>query len=164
MDRRTLLGALGGVACGVTAGCLSTPDADPVPDLAVLELENHRTDGHEFAVRIEAKEEDERTVVFAETRRLGPAGSGDSAVAFERPVEPGAYSVRVRTAGYSATAETDALVSADEPCLRLLFALGHETLHLEHYTYERCDRPAGRRERDPGGRQPPLAGSSTTQG
>lgn len=117
------------------AGCLTFGDAEPEPEIAVLEIANHRRDeSYDFRLEIE----DEEEVALAETYSLGPAGAGDSERVLEAPVRPGAYTVRVDVDGESATAETRALISDDEPCLRLEFYLGAETLHLEHRTYDQC--------------------------
>lgn len=134
MNRRTFGGVLGSVICGVTAGCLFGGDSEPNARIALLELENHEEESHEFTVQIEAE-----TVVFEETLRLGPAGSGDDATGFEDPVEPGRYTVRAHAAGSSATVEAGALVSDDEPCLRLRFYLANEILHAERQSYDRCE-------------------------
>ncbi|WP_267641530.1 hypothetical protein [Haloarchaeobius amylolyticus] len=137
MDRRTLVEGLGCVFCGLTAGCLTADDSGSTAEIALLELENHRRDeSQEFSVEIAADE-----VVFERSPRLGPAGSGTAAVAYENPVEPGTYTVNVAAAGRSVTAETSDLRTAEHSCLRLQCYLGETTLHLEHGTYERCDRP-----------------------
>lgn len=118
------------------AGCLTHGDPEPEPEIAVLEIANHRRDErYEFILEIE----DEEGVVLAETYTLGPAGAGDSERVLEAPVSPGSHTVRVDVDGESATAKTRALTSDDEPCLRLEFYLGAETLHLEHRTYDQCE-------------------------
>lgn len=134
MKRRAFAATVG---CLLGAGCLDEDEPKVEAEIAFLELENHRRDeGYEFAVRIE----DASEVVFEETPRLGPAGSGSSAVAFEDPVSgSGAYAVRVEAGDHSATADAQDLISESEPCLGLRFYLGQRTLHAEHLSFQRCD-------------------------
>lgn len=134
MDRRGFVGTICGM-CGIAAGCLSRNDTPATAEIARLELENHRRDAsYEFDVQIEEEE-----VVFEETRELEPAGSGNEVVAFEHPVEPGTYTVRVDADRYSASVETDELVSADQTGPDLQFYLSDTTLHAEHQLYDRCE-------------------------
>lgn len=137
MERREFVASTCCAICGAVAGCTTAEEPDPKPEIAFLELENHRREeSYEFAVRIE----DEDRIVFEETIPLGGSGTGSATVALEEPVaEPGAYVVRVEAAGHSATADTRNLVSDEEPCLGLRFYLGPSTLHLEHLSYQRCE-------------------------
>lgn len=136
MDRRKFVAATCCVLTGVGAGCLSGDEPEPLPRVAFVELENHRREeSYEFAVRIE----DGDDVVLDETYDLGPAGSGESAVALEDPVaEPGDYTVLVEVGEYAATAETAEMISGDDRCLGLRLYLGDTTLHLEHRSYQQC--------------------------
>lgn len=137
MNRREFVAVTCCAVTGVGVGCLSRDEPEPVPEIAAIELENHRReDGDEFAVRIE----DGDDVVVDETYDLGPAGSGESAVALEDPVaDPGDYTVLVEVDEYAATAETAEMISGDDRCLGLRFYLGDTTLHLEHRSYQQCE-------------------------
>lgn len=134
MNRREFVAAACCVPLG--AGCLGRGAADPTPEIDVIEVENHRRgERHEFAVRVL----DGESVVFEETGSLGPAGSGESAVAFEDPVaDPGAYEVVVEIGGEATSVETAKWVGGDETCLRLVAYLGARSLHWEHTSYQRC--------------------------
>lgn len=122
--------------CGVSAGCLDEHDPEPVPEIVSLEIRNDRwEESHEFMVHIEDKD----GIVFEETYHLEAAGSGESAVALEGPVEPGAYTVRIEADEYSATVDTQDRITDDQTCIRLQFYLGPETLHSEYHLYDRCE-------------------------
>lgn len=136
MECRRFGAAVCCTTCGTTAGCLAADESEPEPVIDSLKLENHRqTEGYEYTVQIENEEE----FVFEESQRLGPAGSGNDATAFEDPVDPGAYTVRVTADEYSATAKTQALVADEKPCLRFKFHLSSKTLHMEHRSYNRSE-------------------------
>lgn len=134
MRRRSFLATTTTALSGVLIGCQTA--AEPDAEIDAIKLENHRRDEtHEFTVRIERAEE----TVFEETRRLQPAGSGDSTAFFEQPVaNAGSYHVHVEVDGYTASPETDDLVARGETCLYLQFYLGATTLHWEHTGYDKC--------------------------
>lgn len=134
MERREFVAVVVWGVGGTGAGCLSADE--PAPEIARLELENHqREERHEFSVHIE----DDETTIFDETHLLGPAGSGNEALTFEHPVEPGTYTVHVEADAFSATADTQTLISDGKTCLRLQFYLSPATLHMEHQLYDRCE-------------------------
>jgi hypothetical protein len=135
VKRRAFVAAVGGASL-LGAGCLGRSGADPTPEVDVIEVENHRREeGSEFSVRVTDGEE----TLFEEVGSLGPAGSGESAVAFADPVaDPGAYEVVVEVGDEAANVETAEWVSGDETCLRLVFYLGPRSLHWEHTSYQRC--------------------------
>ncbi|WP_241175477.1 hypothetical protein [Natronolimnobius sp. AArcel1] len=89
--------------CGISAGCLDEDDSDSVPEIVSLEVRNdQREENHEFIVQIE----DEEGTVFEEIYHLEAADPGESAIALEDPVEPGAYTVRVEADEHSVTVDT----------------------------------------------------------
>lgn len=134
MKRREFVGGTCLLVAGSTAGCVTESDPDSKIDL--FEVENHRPDrSHEFTVEIA----DGDDVVFQETDRLGPAGSGNDVVVFEDPVESGDYTIRVDAAGHSVSEDTQELISDEQTCLRLLSYLDTETLHLEPRLFDRCE-------------------------
>lgn len=142
MKRR---GFVGGTCClfaGMSAGCVTESSSEPDPEIGLIEVKNDRQD-ESYVLTIEIIDMDyfdnEEVVVFNERQRLGPAGSGNSAVVFENPVEPGEYTVCVDVGEYSASAETRGLIEHEQPCLRLQFYLGTETLHMEPQLYDRCE-------------------------
>jgi len=142
MKRRTFVGGTCCLFVGTSAGCVTGSRTEPNPEIGLLEVENHRRDGsYVFTIEIIDNDhtDDEDIVVFHETQRLGPAGSGNSAVVFENPIEPGQHTVHVDVDGYSASAETGELISDDQTCLRLQFYLGTETLHVETKLYDQCE-------------------------
>lgn len=142
MNRREFVGGTCCLFAGMSAGCLTGSRSEPNPEIGLLEVENHRRNGsYVFTIEIvdTGYSDDEEVVVFHETQRLGPAGSGNSAVVFETPVEPGEHTVRVEVGEYSASAETRELISDDQTCLRLQFYLGTETLHMEPHLFDRCE-------------------------
>jgi len=122
--------------CGISAGCLDEDDSEPVPEIVSLEVRNdHREEDHEFMLQIK----DEEGTVFEETYHLEAADSGESAIALEDPVEPGAHTVRVEVDEHSATVDTQDRITDDQTCIRLQFYLGSETLHSEYQLYDRCE-------------------------
>ncbi|WP_084777772.1 hypothetical protein [Natrialba sp. SSL1] len=122
--------------CGISAGCLGEDDPEPVSEIDSLEIRNdQREESHEFLIQIE----DEEGTVFEETNYLEAAGSDESAVALEDPVEPGAYTVRVEADEHSATVDAQDRITDDQTCVRLQFYLSSETLHSEYQLYDRCE-------------------------
>lgn len=118
--------------CGISAGCLGEDDSEPVSEIGSLEIRNdQREESHEFWVQIE----DEEGTVFEETNHLEAAGSDESAIALEDPVEPGAYTVRVEADEHSATVDAQDRITDDQTCIRLQFYLSSETLHSEYQLY-----------------------------
>lgn len=136
MKRRKLVGTICCFLSGGSTGCLAEDESEPRAEITSLELENHRRDeSYAFTIQIE----DGGETVFDETHRLDPAGSGNDAIVIDDPVDPGVYSVRVDVDEYSASGETQELISGEQTCLRLQFHLGPETLHMEHQLYDRCE-------------------------
>lgn len=134
MNRRRFLGAACCLCSVSGAGCLADDSTAPQAEIALLELENHRRgESHEFTVQIEGED-----VVFEESGRLEPAGSGNEAVSFDAPVDPGRYTVRVTVDSHAVTASTRELISDGKQCLRLQFHLGDSGLQMEHHLYDRC--------------------------
>ena len=132
MYRRSFVATVGSLPAGMLAGCLDE-ESEPEPQIAYLELENHRRDeSYEFYVRIE---EDGETV-FEATEELAPADPSEGAVVFEDPVTgPGDYEVFVAVDEYDASVGTKQLISEEEDCLYLDFYLGAATLHFEYLTW-----------------------------
>lgn len=121
---------------GISAGCFRETGSEPVPEIDSLEIRNdHREESHEFLIQIEEEEE----TVFEETYQLEAAGSGESAVALEDPVQPGAYTVRVEADEQSATVDLKDRITDDQTCIRLQFYLSSETLHSEYQLYDQCE-------------------------
>jgi hypothetical protein len=135
MDRRGFVAVSGGVL-GLLAGCLGPAEPEPEARIEAIELANHRREkGYEFTARIE----DGETRLFEETRSLGSAGSGESVVVLEKPVDdPGTYTVRVDAGEHTATVDMADYLKDDTACLRLDFYLGDGTLHAEPIAYDRC--------------------------
>ena len=120
---------------GISAGCLDDSNSEPVGEIDSLELRNDRRDeAHEFMVQIE----DEAGTVFEETYQLEKAGSGQSAVTLDEPVEPGTYTVLVEAGEQSATVDIQDVLTDDQTCIRLQFYLSPETLHSEPQLYDQC--------------------------
>ena len=136
MRRRAFVATGCWAICGGSAGCLDTDDTELVPAIVGLELRNdRREESHEFWVEIA----DGAETVFEERYQLEAAGSGESAVALEDPVEPGAYTVRVEADEHSATVDTQDRITDGQTCIRLQFYLSPQTLHSEYQLYDRCD-------------------------
>lgn len=137
MQRRALLATAGCTLTGLASGCLTEPTGPAEAKIDFVELENHRRDSeHQFHVRIERGGD----TVFEKTRRLAPAGSGNSTAVFENPVAGmGSYELHVSTDEYSVSRKTSALVTEERTCLGLTVYLGANTLHLEHTAYDECD-------------------------
>lgn len=136
MKRRQVVVGSGCVLCGSSAGCFDDYDMEVVAEIDRIELRNDRRDGeYEFTLWIE----DGTETLLEETYVLGAADTTGAAVVLPQPVERGTYTVQVTADVHSVTAETNTLVTADQPCIRLQFYLGPETLHQEYQLYDRCD-------------------------
>lgn len=135
MDRRGVLSMMCSLSAVSTAGCLFSTQSSQEPELAVIELENHRPDrSYEFTLQITNGEEQ----VFRDTYRLDQVGSGSSSVTIEDPVNPGEYTIHVKVEDFTETVKTQELVSKNQQCIRLRFYIDSDMLHTEYQLDNKC--------------------------
>ena len=134
MDRRTYMTAIASMVTAVFSGCLDTQESAPDPQIAFLEVENHRHDSpSEFDIRIEESGE----TVFEASEEL-VADPTEGVILYEEPVSgPGEYEVTVEVDGHESHTDTSDLVTPDEECLYLNFYLSG-SLHVESLAWP-CD-------------------------